>query len=267
MRKQVRKLRHWKQRWDRNADFVWSRRTIYAGVTYTPGDPIPDDLAARPTKLRRFWESKRIELAEFEAPNVATGQAEPEPDADALDPPEGVTVTPGNGSWFTVGTADGDVNVNGRRALERLLGELRVEADEADDTDPMGGPGAEAEDGPDVLVGSGMLTSTYEIGSETITLGEIVALTFEGTGLSVEEWNGMAVAERDMLLIRSLQWMADQGAIEDDDPAEPGTDEDKPERGEGEAQGPEAQADDAPEAEAAEATDDAWLDGSKTEEA
>ncbi len=74
--RRVRRLRHWKQRWDKNARFVWRTPVIFAGVRYAPGDGIPDALDGDKTKLRRFWESRKIELAEFEAPNVATGQVE-----------------------------------------------------------------------------------------------------------------------------------------------------------------------------------------------
>ena len=69
----MRKLRHWKQRYDKNARFVWRRPTMFGRRAYEPGDLIPPELEANKTKLRRFWESGRIELAEFEDPNVATG--------------------------------------------------------------------------------------------------------------------------------------------------------------------------------------------------
>ena len=78
-RRIIRRLRHWKQRFDKNAEFIWRRPTIAGGVTYEAGSPIPDVLKNNPAKLRRFWEAKRIELADFEAPNVATGVVEEEP--------------------------------------------------------------------------------------------------------------------------------------------------------------------------------------------
>lgn len=140
MRKvRVRRLRHWKQRFNRDAKFVWRVRTVYAGREYWPGDTIPKDLEDRPTKLRRFWESRRIELAEFEAPDVATGQAE-RVRSLGLDLPEGVTVVRGKGSWFVVTAPDGhERRVNGRKALDKLLDELfRTVAAEADD-DWLGG--------------------------------------------------------------------------------------------------------------------------------
>lgn len=82
MRK-VRTLRHWKQRFQENAKFIWRRPVTWDSKDVKAGDPIPESLANNRNKLRRFWEAKVIELAEFEAPDVATGQApvtDPEPD-------------------------------------------------------------------------------------------------------------------------------------------------------------------------------------------
>lgn len=85
MRKKVRTLRHWKQRFNKNADFIWRRPIIWQGENMEPGDPIPEALAKNPTKLRRFWESRVIELAEFEEPDVLTGQ---KPQAPVVKEPE-----------------------------------------------------------------------------------------------------------------------------------------------------------------------------------
>ena len=123
----------------------------------------------QPTKLRRFWESQRIELAEFEAPNVVTGQVEQK------ELPDGVTVEPGKGSWFVVNTPEGEIKANGKKALDELLDKLRLEAPASSDW---------------------TLESTYEIGDETIALGEIVALAFEDSEMSVDEWNDMDDGER-----------------------------------------------------------------------
>ena len=54
----IRKLRHWKQRFDKNAKFVWRKFVTYDGEQYVPGDDIPEKLAESKTKLRRFWESR-----------------------------------------------------------------------------------------------------------------------------------------------------------------------------------------------------------------
>ncbi len=74
MRRKVRILRHWKQRFHKDAEFIWRRSVTYSGKKYYPGDSIPDVLAGNKTKLRRFWESSTIELAQFEDPDVLTGQ-------------------------------------------------------------------------------------------------------------------------------------------------------------------------------------------------
>ena len=76
MRRKVRTLRHWKQRFHKDAEFVWRRPVTYAGEGCRPGDLIPNTLMANKAKLRRFWESGTIELAQFEEPNVLTGQVE-----------------------------------------------------------------------------------------------------------------------------------------------------------------------------------------------
>lgn len=83
MRKKVRTLRHWKQRFKNNADFIWRRPVIWQGKAVKAGDPIPKSLAENKTKLRRFWEARVIELAEFEEPDVLTGQ---KPEAPIVDP-------------------------------------------------------------------------------------------------------------------------------------------------------------------------------------
>ena len=83
--KVIRKLRHWKQRFNRKAAFVWRKETAWprheangktTRVVFPAGSVIPPwVIATMGAKLRRFWESERIELLEFESPDVATGQA------------------------------------------------------------------------------------------------------------------------------------------------------------------------------------------------
>lgn len=68
------KLRHWKQRFNKDAKFVWTRSILYAGATTVAGEIVPDELSKNAIKLRRFWESGVIELKEFKAPDVQTGQ-------------------------------------------------------------------------------------------------------------------------------------------------------------------------------------------------
>ena len=68
------KLRHWKQRFDKNAKFVWRRSLKFGGTMTKIGSQIPKSLLIKPTKLRRFWEAGVIELRDFEAPKVSTGK-------------------------------------------------------------------------------------------------------------------------------------------------------------------------------------------------
>lgn len=132
------KLRHWKQRFHKDAGFIWRRPRTYGSKDYKPGDPIPKELEENPTKLRRFWEAGVIELADFSAPNVATGQVD-----DSSEVPEGVTITPGKGSWSVVTTADGEEHkVNGKKALEILLVDLKEKADKDKDGDSQDGDDA-----------------------------------------------------------------------------------------------------------------------------
>ena len=114
MPKLIRKLRHWKQRYDPNARFICRRRMRWGGLIYESGDPIPEQLAESKSKLRRFWEAGRIELAEFEVPGVAPRL------------PAGATLDH-RGSWRIVALADGtERRANGREAYLGLLAELEV---------------------------------------------------------------------------------------------------------------------------------------------
>lgn len=72
MKRSPRRLRHWKQRYNKNAKFIWSRDVVYSGQEFEAGDVIPDGLVT-PIKLRRLWESRWIQLADFDAPDVFTG--------------------------------------------------------------------------------------------------------------------------------------------------------------------------------------------------
>ena len=76
--KRIRKLRHWKQRFNENAKFVWRRSVMWDGEAMQIGSEVPESLATNRVKLKRFWESEIIELAEFEEPDVLTGRP-PEP--------------------------------------------------------------------------------------------------------------------------------------------------------------------------------------------
>lgn len=68
------KVRHWKERFRDDAEFVYVRSlNLGGGVFAKAGDPVDRekfDLA----RLRFWWDSGVIRLRDFEAPNVLTGQ-------------------------------------------------------------------------------------------------------------------------------------------------------------------------------------------------
>ena len=68
------RLRHWKQRFEPGARFVFRRLTRWGDRAYQPGDPIPEDLQQNTRRLRAMWDARRIELAEFPELNVKTGR-------------------------------------------------------------------------------------------------------------------------------------------------------------------------------------------------
>lgn len=149
-------FRHWRQRFEPNARFIWRRRINWNGEWTTPGEPIPDDLANNPKKLRVLWDTHRIEIAqwdeEVEAEPVGESAAddapitEPEadddppsdePEADDTppvepevddDPPSEAAPPPKverNGNWYTITLQDGTIEkVLGRAKLEARLQEL-----------------------------------------------------------------------------------------------------------------------------------------------
>ena len=126
MRKPIRKLRHWKQRYNPNASFIWRRKVTWNGKPCIPGGSIPDGLAADKSKLRRLWESQWIELAEFEAPNVQTGQVETN-GGTGTALPAGVVVEGIGGPWHIVRLPDGtETKVRGKEALRDLLSRLKT---------------------------------------------------------------------------------------------------------------------------------------------
>lgn len=137
--KLIRKLRHWKQRFDKNAAFIWRRQLLFQGNLTEPGTPIPEILAENATKLRRFWESKVIELAEFDAPNVATGMVDDKKvvyqegqhvPIDGL--PDDVVVHKAKGSWYAITRGKDTSKVNGQKNLDVAIEELREEAKAAE---------------------------------------------------------------------------------------------------------------------------------------
>lgn len=65
MTEPVLRSRHWRQRFDPNAEMRFRKRVKWSkSITYEPGDKVPEDLMA-PNKLRRWWEAGYIELLIF----------------------------------------------------------------------------------------------------------------------------------------------------------------------------------------------------------
>ena len=120
----------------------WGPTQCYAGERIT--DEILEEMGR--TKLRRFWESRVIELADLgnrdawpdgegqsppPAADVGAGGSSPSGDGDGSpDPlenlPEDVSVEAGRGGWYTVTVDDEPTKVQGQAALEELIAKLRA---------------------------------------------------------------------------------------------------------------------------------------------
>lgn len=129
MARRIRPLRHWKQRFNPNARFIFRKQTRWDGsTTFQPGDEVPPGLLP-PHKLRRFWEAGRVELAEFDEPrDVSTGfnHAEDNPErAQALGE---TSVTSLGGNWYLIKAADGrEFKERGKAKMNARLDELAAE--------------------------------------------------------------------------------------------------------------------------------------------
>ena len=166
-------------------------------------------LSENPSKLKRFWEARVIELAEFEAPDVATGQVpdvpktdEPKTDAPKapVEPVDPVTlVVKVTDRKWTVTGIEGEVFPSKTKAMAAAA-ELIAKQDAPSD---------------ETLVGSDAFDAEISVGDEVVTLGDVVQLTFEGSGLTVTEWNEMPDVDREAALSLSIQWMT--ADTEDDD--------------------------------------------------
>ncbi len=80
------RLRHWKQCFSPNAEFVWAKYTLFNGVPTVPGVALPSELASKQNKVRRLWDSGFIKLAHFDAPDVTTGQVTTEVPSKTIEP-------------------------------------------------------------------------------------------------------------------------------------------------------------------------------------
>lgn len=121
----IRKLRHWKQRFNENAAFIWRRSCTFGEVKVKAGDLVDVKLVGR-VKIRRLWESHWIELAEFEEVNVMTGRP-PEKPIETHGLEDVVDVQKHGGSWYTITYGDRVVKVRGKAKLDEALQELAKE--------------------------------------------------------------------------------------------------------------------------------------------
>ena len=66
VRKIVGKFRHWKQRFNPDAGFIWRKAIIWDGEQTVPGSLCPESLTSNRGKLRSLWDAGWIELAKFD---------------------------------------------------------------------------------------------------------------------------------------------------------------------------------------------------------
>lgn len=116
----IRRNRHWKQRFNEDADFVWRRTVKFGGQVFHAGDPVDKalfggDARLRRVKLLRFWHSHAIELANFEGRDAATGE---------VVNSEVPRVVARVGPWYTVAHRGQVHRALGKKKLASLMEEL-----------------------------------------------------------------------------------------------------------------------------------------------
>ena len=68
------RARHWKQRFQPGARYIFRKRGNWYGVTYEVGARIPQELQDDYRRLRRAWDTRLIELEIFDPVHVNSGQ-------------------------------------------------------------------------------------------------------------------------------------------------------------------------------------------------
>ena len=116
------KLRHWKERWDRNAPLYFLKRLRLLDGTVVPGDLVTD---AHREKLGlhrlRHWHNGGIV-----AHNIPVGRLQRDRTRDEETATEYPIVEKSKGSWYEVTVSADDVRkVNGKKALTSLLDSLK----------------------------------------------------------------------------------------------------------------------------------------------
>ena len=130
-RRILRKVRHWKQRFDPNVKFIFRRGMTFAGKKHQRGDYVPKKLLTNRLKLENFWEAEVIELAEFAVPGRPISLLGVEA-VLALPMPEGVSLKHIGNHWYEITVPDGEpVRKQGKKGVDTFLKEYQ----EAQDTD------------------------------------------------------------------------------------------------------------------------------------
>lgn len=115
------RLRHWKQRFDPKADFIFTRRMTLGlpGLERVePGDVVPRG-TIHPNRLRIWWRARVIAIKDW-APRAPAVQPKKLPPLQAR-------VEACGGGWFAVTVQGFDTapqRVRGRQAVDALLAEL-----------------------------------------------------------------------------------------------------------------------------------------------
>jgi len=105
-------MRHWKQHFHADADFVWrKRKNVGPGEWSKFGDPV-DKSKMKRGKLKLLWELGWIELANWSPPQIAIRT--------------GPIVEARGQGWFVVTTPEGVHKVRGQEAVDQLLASLKA---------------------------------------------------------------------------------------------------------------------------------------------
>lgn len=150
------RIRHWKQRFNAEDEFVYMRHCRTVTGAHTVGEYV-DKSEYTLVRLRRMWDAHYIQIANWVAPELHDPMKSPEPTKltredmvnvprlndtveklelpgyeDALYdeelkrtfPPKGVVVVDQNGFWYTVIVNGEEKRISGRGKLEKLIAEV-----------------------------------------------------------------------------------------------------------------------------------------------
>lgn len=240
----VSRMRHWRQRYEKGAEYIWRRSVTWQGEQTVVGSKCPDSLTANPKKLRLFWEAKTIELMNFDGNNPKKkhlrqdGTAKPDGQTPApvapTKPATAEDLVSGSGrKWAVKGsdetfTSKGAATAAAKAMLEKAAADAAAKkvaeeaaaaekAKEEQSEDPTDADGEGQED-ETVLLGSDVQPDHVEIKEGvTVSLGEVVVFAHKASELSVADWNALDSADREARLEQAI---VDMGKVEETDPLE-----------------------------------------------